>query len=158
MHRQGNKKSRSARICKSKRDCLKCAVWRITGKPACASLFISDFFQCPEVERRRTRDAFTVAWRGRIYHPPLSSSCIFRFCRALKRSEKGLSVCPVDFFCCHFIFVSGREVHSVTTVSGGLSLDNDVFKPLQRSDGLCPEHHLQSIVLVNQTQLSRHGG
>ena len=71
-------------------------------------------------------------------------------------------MCPVDFFCCHFISVSGSEAqhctHSITTVSGGLSLDNDVFKPLQRSDGLCPEHHLQSIVLVNQAQLSGHGG
>jgi len=34
--------------------------------------------------------------------------------------------------------------------------DNDVFKSPKRSDGLCPEHHLQSIVLVNQAQLSGH--
>lgn len=50
-----------------------------------------------------------------------------------------------------------RCTHSITGVSGGPSLDNDVFKPLQRSDGLCPEHHLQSIVLVNQARLSRCG-
>ncbi len=34
--------------------------------------------------------------------------------------------------------------------------DNDVFKSPKRSDGLCPEHHLQSIVLVNQAQLNGH--
>lgn len=77
-------------------------------------------------------------------------------------SEKCLSMCTVDYFCCHFISVSESEAqgctHSITRVSGDLSLDNDVFKPLQRSDGLCPEHHLQSIVLVNQAQLSGHGG
>lgn len=34
--------------------------------------------------------------------------------------------------------------------------DIDVFKSPKRSDGLCLEHHLQSIVLVNQAQLSGH--
>lgn len=55
--------------------------------------------------------------------------------------------------------VRNRPAHKVCPESQECaSLDNDVFKPLQRSDGLCPEHHLQSIVLVNQAQLSRHGG
>lgn len=63
----------------------------------------------------------------------------------------------LTFFWC-VLPLHQRCTHSITEVSGGRSLDNDVFKPLQRSDGLCPEHHLQSIVLVNQAQLSRHGG
>lgn len=57
---------------------------------------------------------------------------------------------------CHFISVSESKVqgctNSISGVSRGPRLDNDVFKPLQRSDGLCPEHHLQSIVLVNQAE------
>lgn len=47
---------------------------------------------------------------------------------------------------------------AITQVSEGPFLDNDVFEPLppQRSDRLCLEHHLQSIVLVNQAQVSGH--
>lgn len=63
---------------------------------------------------------------------------------------------PIHVDRCHFISMSESKVqgctNSISGVSRGLRLDNDVFKPLQRSDGLCPEHHLQSIVLVNQAE------
>lgn len=79
--------------------------------------------------------------------------------------KKCLSTCSGEFF---FLFatLSARlrvDVQgytcAITQVSEGPFLDNDVFEPPplpQRSDRLCPEHHLQSMVLVNQAQVSGH--
>lgn len=77
--------------------------------------------------------------------------------------KKCLSTCSGEFF---FLFatLSARlrvDVQgctcAITQVSEGPFLDNDVFEPPpQRSDRLWTEHHLQSVVLVNQAQMSGH--